>query len=427
MMRKIGFALISTVIVVALVLLPFPRQTHADDMTSSPITITVWHSEYNPTVLNQIAADFHALHPDITVQLQYKDINDLYTQYIQAHSTGGGPNLVRGPNDWMGFFASRGLVEPVDTEFDLNLFVPEAKTATFWESQHWAVPDTYGNHLMLFYNKNILVTPPTNTDEMITIAKSLTGDGQFGLVYNLKEPFWLIPWLTGYGGWVLDESSDPIVPTLNTNSMINALQFVHDIRWIHNIVPPGTIDYNTADMLFREGKAAMLINGDWSLQGYRDYFGASLGIASIPLVSSTSLWPQPMTGGKFYYFNSNNSLEAKAASKLFVQYTSAKSPQLLWAQQQSILPVLLEAMNDPIVQADPILKGSADQALKGRLMPNVPEMGCVWESMYGPISAIMDGANSPTAEQAAADMQAYASECINELHALKVYIPLILK
>lgn len=427
MIRKNGFAVFVLIIVVALTMLPFSNNTHATNLMSSPITITIWHGEYNPAVLDQIAADFHVLHPEITVQLQYKTNEDLYSQYLQESSAGGGPNLLRGPSDWISVIASKGLIQSVDTEFDLNLFIPEANVTTLWKSQHWAVPDTYGNHLMLFYNKSILATPPANTNEMITIAKSLTGNGQYGLVYNLKEPFWLIPWLTGYGGWVLDDTSEPISATLNTSSMVNALQFVHDLRWIHGIVPPGTVDYATADNLFKSNKAAMIINGDWVLAEYRTYFGGNLGVARIPEVSSTSSWPQPMTSGKVYYFNSNNSPEAMTASKMFVQYATTKNPQILWAQQQSILPALIEAINDPAIQADPILKGSADQALIGRAMPNVPEMGCVWDSMFGPISGIMDGALSPTAAQAAADMQTYASECINELHKIKVYIPLVFR
>jgi arabinogalactan oligomer/maltooligosaccharide transport system substrate-binding protein len=278
---------------------------------------------------------------------------------------------------------------------------------------------------MLFYNKNLLSSAPLSTTEMISVAKNLTGGGQYGLVYNLNEPFWLIPWLTGFRGWVLDESGHPITPTLNTPAMVNTLQFVHDLRWVHGVVPSGTVDYNRADQLFWNGNAAMIVNGDWALGQYRAHFGANLGVARIPLVADTGQWPRPMTSGKYYMINSNSRGEALAASKLFLHYATSKQAQLLWPQNASVLPALLQAFNDPIVQMNPILQGSAAQASVGRLMPTVAEMRCVWEAMGTPIAAIMDDQITPA--EAAAAMQTDAAACVGEIHRrYYIYLPLIM-
>ena len=121
---------------------------------------------------------------------------------------------------------------------------------------------------------------------------------QCGLVYNLNEPFFFAPWLGGFGGWPLDGTK----PTLNTPAMVNALQFVQDLKFIHKIVPV-ECDYDAADALFKEGKAAMLNNGDWSLTGYQTpevKKNVDLGVARIPLVSQTGLWPAPMTSGIYF-------------------------------------------------------------------------------------------------------------------------------
>ena len=57
-----------------------------------------------------------------------------------------------------------------------------------------------GNHLMLIYNKDLIPSPPKNTDELIEIGKKMTvdtdGDGmpdQYGLVWNFTEPFYYVP------------------------------------------------------------------------------------------------------------------------------------------------------------------------------------------------------------------------------------------
>ncbi|MDI6638155.1 MAG: hypothetical protein QME82_04510 [Bacillota bacterium] len=54
------------------------------------------------------------------------------------------------------------------------------------------------------------------------LTKGLNNDAkpdQYGLVYNLNEPFWLAPWLGGFGGRPLDGTK----PTLDSQAMIAAL------------------------------------------------------------------------------------------------------------------------------------------------------------------------------------------------------------
>ena len=109
---------------------------------------------------------------------------------------------------------------------------------------------------------------------------------QYGLVYNLNEPFWLAPWL-GLR-WLVprrheayaEQSGDGRYPAVH-----------NDLKFVHKIVPM-ECDYDAAG-LFKEGKAAMLINGDWSLAGYQADEVKSkvdLGVARIPMVSKTGRW-----------------------------------------------------------------------------------------------------------------------------------------
>ena len=49
---------------------------------------------------------------------------------------------------------------------------------------------------------------------------------------------------------------------------------------MHRIIP-NEADYNVADILFKDGNAAMIINGDWSWAGYRKA-GLDIGVAPLP-------------------------------------------------------------------------------------------------------------------------------------------------
>ncbi|MCU0487067.1 MAG: extracellular solute-binding protein, partial [Anaerolineales bacterium] len=154
-----------------------PAQAKQD--TPGAVTITIWHSD--PTsALDTIVHDFQVANPTITVQLVYfSDPGELSRQYLLEAPLGGGPDLVHGPNDWLGIFAAENLIQPVDPSFDLSLFVPQTQAAVRYNQKNWAIPATYGNQLMLFYNKNLVASIPANTDAWITLAKTLTSGSQY--------------------------------------------------------------------------------------------------------------------------------------------------------------------------------------------------------------------------------------------------------
>jgi arabinogalactan oligomer/maltooligosaccharide transport system substrate-binding protein len=390
---------------------------------TTSVTLTVWSYSSAP-VLTSIVNDFQAAYPTVTVQLAVMDMDTIIDTFPNAARSGTGPDLLwQEPNDQAILFASQGLLRSVDTDFDLTLFLTDTVDGIAWQGSHWGVPETNGNHLMLLYNKALLSTPPTNTIAMISVAQTFT-DSVYGLVYNLNEPFWLIPWLSGFGGWPLDMTTDPITPTLDSTAMISALQFIQDLKFTYHAVP-SSCDSGCADTNFREGKAAMLINGDWSLSSYSGLSPTvQLGIARIPLVSDTGLWPAPMTSGMYFLFNRYTSNQQYQASRLFVQFATTKPEQLQWAQE-GIIPALLEALQDPLVQGNPILQSSLEQLLVGQPMPGVPEMRCAWDAISGPLADVMDIGRSPSV--AAAEMQASAVSCVNALHLKKIFLPLVLR
>ena len=111
-------------------------------------------------------------------------------------------------------------------------------------------------------------------------------------MWNYTEPFFAIPFLTGYGGvgvrgnGELLSDPDPAMPALDTPESVAAYRFILSLRDEARIVPRNC-DYETADSLFKTGQAAMIINGDWSWADYLDDRGIDAAVAPLPMVSST--------------------------------------------------------------------------------------------------------------------------------------------
>ncbi len=381
-----------------------------------PVEILFWTQEGEAENAYQYVVSltdaYNAAHPNVTFEVVNKNTEILREDFQTASLAGAPPDLLWTVNDHAGPFTAAELIMPVDDLVDLGQYVDSALAAVELDGQHWGVPITNGNHLMLYYNKDLVADAPANTDEMIAAALENTDSaaGTYGFVYNQTEPFWLVPWLGGFGGSVFAE--DGVTPTLNTPEMVATLQFLHDLKYPESILPAES-DYNAADALFKEGKAAMIVNGDWTLGAYKEQFGDKLGVAPIPQVSATGEYPAPYTSGKFFMLPAGLSEEKLAVLTDFILFATNMENQLDMVQKLSRLPALEEALADESINNDPFLAGSAEQMTYGVPMPTVLEMRCNWDSMKPEMQAVL--ADTETPEVAAENMQAAADTCIATL------------
>lgn len=378
------------------------------------VTITMWTKEGEGDgslqFVNTLADEFSKTHPDVTIEVvKKKDVEELREDFQTSALAGSSPDLLWTVNDHAGPFTVAGLIQPVDDLFDLSKFVPGAVEAVKLNGKTWGIPVSTGNHLMLYYNKDLIPEPPANTDELIAKGQEMSGD-TIPLVFNQTEAFWLVPWLGGFGGKVF--ADDGTTPTLDTPPMVDTLNFLHEIKFTDKIIPPES-DYDTADTLFKEGKAAMIINGDWSLAPYVDTLGDKLGIARIPEVSATGEWPKPYTAGNYLMIPTGVEGAKLEAIKGFINYATSKEVQLKQVKDLKRLPSLQEALDDPSISSDPLLAGVIDELQVGTGMPAVLEMRCNWDAMKPEMQAVL--ADQKTAEDAATAMQEASVNCIKTL------------
>ncbi len=384
-----------------------------------PNRIVIWHQMRvdERLVLDDQLKQFMALHPGVRVEEIYKETEELRSGFIVAAIAGQGPDLVYGPSDMVGPFEVMGIIAPLEPLFDkeyLDSFIP--KGLTYYHGHLYQMADKLGNHLTLIYNRDMLPVPPTTDQELIEVGKRLTkdldGDGkpdQYGLTWNYTEPFFFIPFMTGFGGWVMNDQGQP---TLDSPGTVAALKFIRDLRDKYKIIP-GEADYNIADILFKDGKSAMIINGDWSWAGYKKA-GINFGVAPLPRIVETGLYCEPMVSPKGFSLNVNCSGEKRALVVELLKFLMRPDVQLQTARALWTMPTRREAVESEFVRTDDILKNSALQIEHGRTMPVVPELRAIWDAMRPSYQAVLGGAKTP--EQAAHDMQDLALRKIKELN-----------
>ena len=368
-------------------------------LADSQSVINIWHQMLyeNRKALRDVCDEYEIRNPEIKINLTYRETEELRSSYQAAAMGGSGPELVYGPSDQVGPFSVMEIIQPLDDLLPNEYFNQFVKNAIVESDQRkWMVGDVVGNHLMLIYNKDLISEPPETTDDLIKMGLELTidtdGDGkvdQYGLVWNFTEPFFYVPWLGGFGEWLLKDDN---TPNLNTEGNKSGFEFIKSLRDEHKIIPK-ECDYEIANAMFKTGRAAMIINGDWS---WGDYDGVvDFDIARIPRVSETGKWPSPLVSTKGYSVNVNTSGKKLGQTIALLKYLTGAETQLYFTEKLNTQPSSIEALQDPKVVANNILKKSSQIIEVGRPMPIIPEMRAIWDALRDQYQAVLGGTISP--------------------------------
>ncbi|MFO7914322.1 MAG: extracellular solute-binding protein [Candidatus Krumholzibacteriales bacterium] len=380
--------------------------------------IVIWEQKdpEEQVLLKKHLRSFEAKHPGVRISTDHFETDKLHSQFQTASLAGGGPDLVYGPADKVGPYSVMKLIMPLEDQFPPEYFDSFREGSVAALGGHiYAVPDQVGNHLMLIYNRGLVDQAPRNSEEWINVAQKLTedldGDGmtdRYGLVFNFMEPFWLVPFLGGYGGWMVDEDMNP---TLNTGPMVKALRLLSDMRNKHEILPRES-NYEVSDAMFKQKQAAFIINGPWSLKAYIEA-GLDIAVVPIPKIAETGKYPTPTLSSKGYSINVNVPGEKLALVKELVTHLTSAEAQREITSELLILPSREEIYEDEELFDNEVLRGSMRAAGHGRPMPLIPEMRAIWDAIRPFYQSVMGGRMDPA--EAARKMQERADEKIVEM------------
>ena len=338
---------------------------------------------------NSFLNEFTSKNPNIKIKRIHNNDNDIRTNWQNQVAAGQGPDLTMAPNDSIGLFATAKTALELDSFFSKEFysqFDPKTIDTYRFNGKIYGIPYRLGNSVMLIYNKKFVTEPPKTMNELIETAKKFTdAPKQYGLVYDMVEPYFIMGFLGGYGGKAVDEKGNI---TLNTEAAKKMTKLVYDFKFTHKITPKEA-NSDVANGLFKEGKAAFTICGPWLFQQLDDA-KIDYGLAPLPKLDDGGM-PAPYYGSKVMILNPNlakNNDKAEAVKK-FVEFLNTPESQLKMAKMVSEIPTNLKALEDPYVKNDVKVKGLSDQLKYAEPMPGGPEMRAVWDALKAKMALVM--------------------------------------
>ena len=397
--------------------------------------LTIWSalSGNQNQLLNDQVKQFMKAYPGVKINVVQYNSDEIGAEFQTATQAGNAPDLVLATSDYVSDFTTEKLVQPVDSLLDPKAYAANALGASNLAGSQYGVPYIYGNTLVLLYNKNLVPTPPTDTDQLVQMAQDVAKPSKDrktriqGLVTDLNEPYELAPWIYGFGGSLLDSSGQP---SLNSAGVTQALQFFSDLGSKDKIADPNyEPSQNRADYMFRDGLLAFYITTDQNAMNYAavgaggtppanpnkqvEGVGLDLGVAPLPKVSATGKNATPFTNSEAFFVSSKTSGDKLTAAKDFLAYVATPEQQVYMATQYHLLPPTNTGLASDAVKNSVAMSGIAAQLSQAIPQPSQPQMKAVWDALRPGLEQVVAGVVKP--QDAAQQMQQAAQSELTTL------------
>ena len=333
------------------------------------------------------------------IEVVFVKLGDNRDKFIQSAPKGEGPDLIATiPHDQVGQFASAGVLEPMDKYLDTRYRADTAASsidAFNYKGRVFALP-MFGEAVAIVYNKKLLPGGiPKTWEEFIATSQKLTNASkqQFGFLAPIGTQYHMHGFYKAYGAYVFGKNKDGSFNTadigLNSAGAVKAAQLINDLRFKYNLIPEGAEDAGVQEDLFKKGNVAMWLNGPWVMSGVKaakiDY-----GIGLPPRPTGATADFQPFLGVRGVVMNAYS--KQKMVAVEFAKYLIQPAQQISLNKVGGRLPVSKSAVRQ--LSKDPVVAGFGAAVAKGIPMPNIPEMGQVWEPWGDALKLSIKAANA---------------------------------
>ncbi|MEW5249023.1 extracellular solute-binding protein [Microbulbifer sp. 2201CG32-9] len=359
--------------------------------------LMLWHGYRGAErlALESLLEDFNHRQEKIRVRALAVPFDAYADKLSAALPRGQGPDLFIFAQDRIGGWASAGhIIAPIDALVEepvLRRFPQKLVDAMGYRGQLFGLPFSFKS-TALIYNRALVPKPPATTDEMVTLARSLTdrSRGRFGLAYSYTEPFFHGALMNAFGGGLLDRRGE-----LALDSAANVRSLALLLGWVREEgILPEAPNSTLVTNLFNQGRAAMVISGPWMRGEITDH--VDYGVVPLPRLSGSErpLAPWVAVEGLFI---SPWSTHRAAAYQLMVYLTSRAAAEHM-ALAGGQMPANLSAFENPTLAADPVVMAYRRQLDTAVPIPNVPEMTMLWLPLETLLKKVVKGAAQPAAE-----------------------------
>ena len=301
---------------------------------------------------------------DINIETRhFRSQEELQDQFEAASLAGAGPEIILLDLDGVQRLAPSNVTKEIVDEVDYALIIEGLREISAYNNKNYIVPFRSYDFLTFYYNKDFIENPPSDFEEVLEYSQNISGSEDFeegtqGFILNESEADWIIPFIGGYNGWIIDYSTNSL--TLDSQATQLTLEFL-DHAYNQSLILQAGMEYGEINELFKNSGAHMIIDHYSAAEEYIEA-GINIGLSEIPRVWGGTRQPTPMISGLGFMINTNTYGAELDAVREFIDFMLTEEIQLAWNESTTTLPVLESIDKSEDFGRDIVLNAAFEQA-----------------------------------------------------------------
>ena len=366
-----------------------------------PTKIVIWEDTEKAETTKAAAKAFEEKE-GVKVEVKEVKMTDQQKKVALDGPAGKGPDIILLPHDQIGTVVDQGLIaELKDGEKALEPFIDTAKSAVTFDGKVYGYPKAVETPILLF-NKDELKEAPASMDDLYKISTEQKKDGKYGFLALWDNFYFAHGPIGGYGGYVFKDNGGKLDPAdigLNNKGAVEGMDYIG--KWYkEGLFPKGLIGGGggqAMDQLFGDKKAVAVMNGPWAVASYKEK-GINLGASALPKLPNGEAI-KTFVGVKTYAVSAYSENQ-EWAEKFLASLTGEENAKAMFEKYNEIPPVT-SLQEDATIKDNEVAAAVFAQSKDGVPMPNIAEMGQVWEPMAAALQLV--ATNKQDAQKSADD------------------------
>ena len=378
---------------------PSTAPTESTAPANTDVTLTVWGSQDDQTMLNEMVESFKSANPgvnwNITVRVNGED--QAKTEVLK--DTEAAADVFAIAHDQLGELVQAGAVYK-NTKYADEIkerSVEAAVNASTYDGELYGYPSASETYF-LFYNKAIF-----NEDQVKSLDAMLTADVADGVTpfaMDIANAYYSGPFFLSNGCELFGtDGSDPKTVTFNNEQGLEVAKLLGGLK-AEGVV---SFDDTVAATQFEAGTLGAYIAGPWKTETYKEVLGDNFGVAELPTLNfnGEEKHMSSFSGFKIYCVKANTKYPLEAMA--LANWLTNEDNQLKRFEDRGAVPVAKSLSESSEVTSDPAVAALLAQLNYSYAMPSIPQMGKFWDATKAFVQETFDGTITEADYQAKLD------------------------
>lgn len=298
--------------------------------------LILWHEFDGPgdisiNVIEKICK-MYSERNNIRIKPIVKNIYEI-TRFLKDRNSGRDfPQMAFLPSDLV-MHAYDGKFSVVPDDLYNGKISENALRTMSFDGKQFGLPVIGGNHLLLYYNKDIFPWGISDWKELWGTAGQLRSKEIIPISLDLEQLYWILPILSAFGAWPV-EGLDP--KNINFDSLKKAFCFI--TAMLNEGILRSCEASTEMPGKFFTGKIGAVIAGEWAYGYIMKNMGDKAGVCGIPAIEGSKCTAVSSTLGLMYM---GHSLDTGFREHLlgFGRFMLDEECQTLWLREVDRIPL----------------------------------------------------------------------------------------